>query len=178
MNRNVRPLSNSDIKLVINYFHNSSESFLSGMGVDPNKLPAKDDWHTLLKNDHLKPLSDRSFHYLIWELDQQPIGHSNINKISFGQEAYMHLHLWHPNLRTRGNGLYFIQQCIAIYFELFALKDLYCEPYAENAAPNRTLKKAGFEFIKTYHTVPGWINLPQQVNRWHLSREQWLTSQS
>jgi hypothetical protein len=45
---------------------------------------------------------------------------------------------------------------------------LYCEPYALNPAPNKTLEKLGFKFLKTYTTIPGWINFEQEVNLWEL----------
>jgi RimJ/RimL family protein N-acetyltransferase len=54
--------------------------------------------------------------------------------------------------------------------ELGLRKRLYCEPYANNVAPNRVLEKAGFEFVKTDRTVPGPINFEQDVNCWHMSR--------
>jgi hypothetical protein len=57
------------------------------------------------------------------------------------------------------------------YFHNFKLRILYCEPSALNPGPNRTLKKSGFDFIKSYDTTPGWINFYQTVNRWAMTRE-------
>ncbi|MEM7345033.1 MAG: GNAT family protein, partial [Chloroflexota bacterium] len=124
--------------------------------------------------DFEQPLAQKKFYYVLWELDQAPIGHSNINKIVYGQEAYMHLHLWHSQKRKGGHGTFFIQESINRYFELFHLQNLFCEPYALNPAPNKTLAKAGFELLKTYETTPGWINFNQPVNRWVLTKETWL----
>ena len=67
--------------------------FLEGMGVEPSKLPQADDWNRMLLEDFSLPIQDKKFYYVLWELNHQPVGHSNINKIIFGQEAYMHLHL-------------------------------------------------------------------------------------
>ena len=86
----------------------------------------------------------------------------------------MHLHIWQPTLRQQGNGTYFVKQSVAHYFEKFHLKNLFCEPYALNQSPNKTLPKAGFEFIKTYEPEIGWINFRQSVNRWGISQEQCL----
>lgn len=38
-----------------------------------------------------------------------------------------------------------------------------------NPAPNKTLKKAGFELVKEYVTTPGPINFEQPVKLWCLS---------
>ena len=102
------------------------------------------------------------------------MGHSNINKIVYGDHAYMHLHLWDHGDRQMGNGTYFIKACIRNYFETFDLIDLFCEPHALNPAPNKLLAGTGFRFVKQFETTPGWINFHQKVNRWSLSREKWL----
>ena len=84
----------------------------------------------------------------------------------------MHLHLWNSRLRKNGLGFELIKRSIPIFFKEFQLKTLFCEPYANNIAPNKTLIKLRFEFIKTYETTPGWINFQQMVNRYELSAEQ------
>ena len=58
---------------------------------------------------------------------------------------------------------------LPFFFENFKLKKLYCEPYALNAAPNKTLTKAGFNFVKKYSTIPGSISFEQEVNQWEMS---------
>ena len=45
--------------------------------------------------------------------------------------------------------------CSKAYFEELRLKWLFCEANAFNVAPNRTLQKAGFKYVKTHMTVPG-----------------------
>ncbi len=169
--REVRELSVEDIPRIVGYFHNADAPFLKGMGVDPAKLPGFDAWCDLIRQDMGKPVADKSFFYLIWEIDGVPVGHSNINKIVYGEEAYMHLHLWKPLSRRSGHGQWLVSASIPRYFETFLLERIYCEPYALNPAPNRILEKAGFELVKTYETTPGWINFHQPVNRWVLHRK-------
>ena len=172
MKRTIRPMKIADLDLMINYFLKSDRGFLRGMGIEPSKLLSSEKWHQILEQDFQQPLDKKQFYYVLWEIDNQPVGHSNINKITFGQEAYMHLHVWQKDLRKQGNGTYFIQESIDHYFEKFKLKKLFCEPYYLNEAPNKTLPKAGFEFIKTYEPEIGWINFRQLVNRWGISKEQ------
>ena len=171
MNRNIRELEIQDIDSVINYFLKADRGFLLNMGVDPNKLPGREKWYRLLVEDVHRPIRQKEFYYVIWELDGTAVGHSNINKITYGKEAYMHLHLWRSDKRREGYGTYFINESILRYFDTFDLQHLYCEPYSLNPAPNRTLRKAGFTLLKTYETTPGWINFRQLVNRWVLTRE-------
>jgi RimJ/RimL family protein N-acetyltransferase len=175
MNISVHPMSTSEITLMVDYFLDSSIPFLEGMGVDYKKLPQKQAWIDLLNQDIIKPVEQKEFYYLIWDLEGKPVGHSNINKIKFGLEAYMHLHLWHPASRTKGLGTIFLKHCIQQYFKVFSLQNLYCEPFSQNPGPNKTLSKLGFQLEKTYETVPGWINYNQVVNRWKLSRQLWQT---
>lgn len=174
MKRTIREMERNQVDLMINYFLKADPDFLRGMGADPQKLPALDVWRQLLFEDFDRPIQDRQFYYLIWEIDHHQIGHSNLNKIVFGTEAYMHLHLWDSAQRKRGNGTYFVKACIEKYFEKFKLKTLFCEPYVINPGPNRMLPRVGFELIRTYDTTPGWINFHQTVNRWALTQEKWL----
>ncbi|HWY34787.1 MAG TPA: GNAT family protein, partial [Nitrosopumilaceae archaeon] len=99
-------------------------------------------------------------------LNNKNIGHSNVNKIVFGEEAHMHLHIWSEDVRKKGVGAELVKLTIPYFFENLKLKKLYCEPYALNQAPNKTLQKVGFEFVKKYRTTPGWLNFEQEVNLW------------
>ena len=174
MKRRIREFEIGDINLMISYFREADHDFLEGMGADPSKLPPADEWRDILREDFGRPVEQKEFYYVIWEVNGESVGHSNINKIIYGQEAYIHLHLWTSAHRKSGHGAYFVNESISRYFEKFQLQNLFCEPYVLNPAPNRTLPKIGFELVKTYETTPGWINFKQQVNRWVLTREKWL----
>ena len=167
-NLSVREAEENDYQNIVDYFVKADLLFLNGMGVDPVKLPTREQWLKSLADNHKKSNENKSIYYIIWVLDNDPIGHSNINKIIFGEEAYMHLHMWRGDTRQKGIGLEFMKMSIPYYFKNFHLKKLYCEPYALNPAPNKTLKKLGFDFIKQYETIPGLISFPQSVNKWCL----------
>jgi RimJ/RimL family protein N-acetyltransferase len=83
----------------------------------------------------------------------------------------MHLHLWNSETRGKGIGCELVKLTLPYFFEKLKLKDLYCEPYALNPAPNNTIQKAGFEFVNEHITMPGAFNFEQRVRKWHLSYE-------
>jgi len=172
MELSVREIQHSDIDALVRYWLRADDAFLEGMGVDVKKMPGRDAWVNMLTDQISKPYEEKQSYCIIWLADGIPTGHSNINKIVFGEEAYMHLHLWNSNVRKRGMGTELVKMTIPFYFDHFKLKRLYCEPYALNAAPNKTLEKAGFTFIKEYTTIPGWLNFEQPVNLWVLERDQ------
>jgi RimJ/RimL family protein N-acetyltransferase len=101
------------------------------------------------------------------------MGHCNTNPTFFGNDAYMHLHLWNTDARQKGAGTTLVKMTLPYFFEKLQLKKLYSEPYALNPAPNKTLEKVGFELIKEYITTPGTINFEQPVKRWELSYERY-----
>ena len=105
-----------------------------------------------------------------WFHDDQFVGFSTTDKIVIGERANMHLHVKDPDRRQRGIGAECVKQSVELYFQTLKLKQLFCEPNAFNAAPNRTLQKAGFKYVKTHMTVPGPINFHQAVNRWVTDR--------
>lgn len=171
----VRPLSETDIPLIIQYWLGAETAFLQGMGVDLDKMPGQQEWEKSLQEQLSHPIPEKKSYCLIWEVDGEAVGHSNINKIQFGEEAFMHLHLWKPNLRQKGMGADLVKLSLPHFFKNYELKTLFCEPYSLNPAPNKTLEKVGFTFVKTYVTTPGWLNFEQSVNLWELSRERFLS---
>ena len=173
MNLTVREMQIGDIEKKVNYFVDADIDFLRGMGAEKSKLPKREEWINILKHELSRPYTEKEFYYIIWLLDGEAIGHSNVNNIQYGKDATMHLHLWNSTKRQSGLGLQFLKLTIPLYFEHLALKKIICEPYAKNIAPNKTLRKLGFEFIRAYDTTPGWINFHQTVNRYELTKENW-----
>ena len=166
----IREMQLSESHLMIRYFLHADMAYLQDMGVDPEKLPEEEAWSELLREDFARPLQARQFFYLVWEADGAAVGHCNINKICFAKSAYMHLHIWKPDYRRQRCATALLRPSIETFFERFELRTLYCEPYALNPAPNRTLPKVGFRLVKTYETIPGWITFHQTVNLWELSK--------
>jgi len=172
MQLTVREIQANDIEKIVDYFVNADTEFLKGMGADKRKLPKKEDWIKKLQSGFQKSNSGKDFYYIIWLIDNQAIGHSNINNIEFGKSAKMHLHLWNNDKRESGLGLNFLRLTIPYYFKNFELEKLICEPFSKNVAVNKVLKKLAFELVRTYETTPGWINFHQIVNRYELKKEQ------
>jgi RimJ/RimL family protein N-acetyltransferase len=165
----VKEIQKSDIELIAQYWLNASPTFLKNMGVDTTKMPNKNEWETMLSKQLDQPMQEKQSYCIIWQVDNTPIGHSNVNKIVFGKEAYMHLHIWDSSIRKKGIGIALLKMTLPYFFMNLKLKKLYCEPFALNPAPNKTLEKIGFDFVKKYTTIPGWLNFEQEVNLWELS---------
>jgi RimJ/RimL family protein N-acetyltransferase len=160
----------SEVEVVVDYFHDASPEFLHGLGVDKAKLPPRKSWFAHYESEFALPIEKRKSLLVLWRLNDEPIGFSTADKIKFGEEAYMHLHIVRPDKRRAGMGTEFVRQTARIYFNELKIQRLFCEPYALNEAPNRTLARAGFAFVKTYETVPGPLNFHQPVKRWLLNR--------
>lgn len=162
--------SRRDYERVIDYFLGADQALLDLMGVDPRKLPERDAWLDRVCADLDRDDREKQTFYVGWKSGGEFVGHSNLNPIRYGADANMHLHIWRPGLRRAGLGTRFVKQTVPIYFERFELERLFCEPRAENAAPNRTLLAAGFRHVRTYRTIPGAINYEQDVSRYELRR--------
>jgi len=167
----VRELTVADIPLIIAYWLESDPDFMKAMGVDLAKLPAKGQWQEMLEQQIRAPYDQKQSYCLVWLIDGQPAGHSNVNKIIFGEEAYMHLHLWHSGTRKQGAGTKLVRLSLPYFFRQLQLKKIYCEPYALNPAPNKTLPRLGFELVREYTTTPGFICFEQPVRLWKLTKE-------
>src|SRR5260370_25077795 len=167
----VRPFSGrEEYELMLDYFYKADDLFLREMGVDRLKLPERDKWLDALLADHEKSDSERDRFYLVWIFRGRRVGHSSINNIVLGAEAFIHLHLWNSRLRRAGLGTEFVRRSANFYFERFNLQKLVCEPSSENPAPNRVLETLGFALVRRYRTTPGVIAYEQDVNRYELRR--------
>jgi len=165
----VKEASLQDIRLIADYWEKASDAYLESLGVDLSKRVSGDVLIDRLTIQHSLAYSDKQAYPVIWFVDNRPVGHCNINMISYGEEAHMHLHLWEPLLRRSGYGARLVKLSLPFFFENFKLQKIICEPYALNDAPNKTLEKVGFTFVKEYITVPGAINFEQPVKQWEIT---------
>jgi RimJ/RimL family protein N-acetyltransferase len=170
MTLTVREMMNSEVDVVINYFLGSTPEYLDMLGVDPSRLPPPESWRERLQRESVRPIERRGWMVLIWLSDDQPVGFSSSDKITYGEQAHMHLHVTDPERRNQGIGAECVRRSADIYFERLNLKRLFCEPNAFNVAPNRALQKAGFKYLKTHMTVRGPLNYHQAVTRWVMER--------
>ena len=169
----VRELEPKDVEFITDYWLNADREFLHSMGADIEKIPARPELSGMIAEQLDQAYPDKRSYCIIWELDGKPIGHCNTNKINFGEAAYMHLHIWNIEQRKKGIGTDLVKMTIPYFFKNLKLKKLCCEPYALNPAPNKTLEKTGFELVKNYVTIPGYLNFEQEVNLWEMSLERY-----
>jgi RimJ/RimL family protein N-acetyltransferase len=170
MTLTVREMMASEVDVIIQYFQDSTPEHLETLGVDPTRLPPVQSWRERLQRECTLPIEQRTMMLVIWLSDDQPVGFSTSDKIRYGEQAHMHLHVTEPERRHQGTGVECVRRSADIYFERLKLKRLFCEPNAFNVPPNRTLQKAGFKYLKTHMTVPGPLNFHQAVTRWVMER--------
>lgn len=164
----VREMQLAEVGIRIDYFHDASDEHLQMLGVDRELLPAREAWRAFYEEDFARPARDRTSFLLVWERDGSVVGFSSADRIVFGKEAFMHLHILSPTTRGKGLGVEFVKESARIYFQTLELERLFSEPNALNVAPNRALQRAGFRFLFTHETTPGPINFPQLTTRWML----------
>jgi RimJ/RimL family protein N-acetyltransferase len=168
MSLTVREMALDEVDLIIDYFHHSTPEHLERMGVDPTRLPAPRDWRARYAAEYDMPVRERSTLLVIWELDGLAVGFSTADRIVYGDQAHMHLHIVGPEHRNSGIGARCLHDTVELYFGILQLSILFCEPNAFNVAANRALQSAGFRYVKTHQTVPGPLNYHQPVTRWVL----------
>ena len=76
----VREMQEKDPELIADYFLNASGDFLVKMGVDIAKVPPKNEWIQFLSEQLCQEYADKTSYSIIWQLDDRPIGHSNLIK--------------------------------------------------------------------------------------------------
>lgn len=172
MTLSTRQMKLEEAHFVVDYFHRSTPEHLEMLGVDPTRLPPYSKWLEYFKCEYAQPIDKRSCLVVLWLSDDVPVGFSSVDRIVFGKEAFMHLHILDSDRRKSGIGTTCVRESARIYFDALGLERLFCEPNAFNVAPNRTLQSAGFKYVKTHKTVPGPLNYHQAVTRWILEKHQ------
>jgi RimJ/RimL family protein N-acetyltransferase len=168
MKLDVRAMRLDETGIIVDYFHGSTPEHLDTLGVDPARLPDPDRWRHGYERQHALPLEQRTAFEVVWLLDDETVGFSTVDKLRFGDEANMHLHITRPERRRSGLGVELVRRTTALYFETLRLQRLFCQPNALNTAPNRTLQAAGFRYVKTLMTAPSPLNYRQPITRWVL----------
>ncbi|MCU1489068.1 MAG: uncharacterized protein JWM85_473 [Acidimicrobiaceae bacterium] len=168
----VREMGLSEVGIRIEYLHGATDAYLKQMGVDRARLASREEFLAFYEADYARPLRERLSYSLVWELDGETVGFSSTDRIVFGKQAFMHLHILSAERRAAGLGTAFVRESAKVYFEVLELERLFCEPNAFNVAPNRTLQRAGFSYLFTHETIAGSINFLQPMTRWMLERSQ------
>jgi len=170
MGQHVRPLTLEEHRLAIAYFHSADDALLETMGVERAKLIPAEAWFAVMQKETAKPLAERVMFYVGWVHHGRLVGHSNVNHMTYGDRANIHLHLWNPDLRQQGLGTWFFKQSVNFFLRYFRLQTIICEPRAENPGPNKLLRSLGLTPTRTYKTVPGVICFEQMVTRYEITR--------
>jgi len=155
-----------DFDIRIAYFHEATNEHLDRLGVDRSRLPTPHAWRASFAENLARPLDERSEYGVVWELDRAFAGFSTADQICFGDEAHMHLHIVDSEQRGLGLGSQFVRLTATHLCEVLRLNRLYCEPNALNVAPNRTLQKAGFSYVRSRNCRPTPINTCQITTIW------------
>jgi RimJ/RimL family protein N-acetyltransferase len=141
----LRDMNLADVALFKDYWYRSSDAFLRGMGVDPNKMKPEVEFVNSLGDaikDNLKK-STSKLPFLTIELDGIPVGSHSVGDVVEGDTAVFHAHLW--DLRVRGIGLctYTYPRAAKLFMDRFELNELTFKTPAQNEAANRIKEKLG-----------------------------------
>ncbi len=168
--RDVRQFVVSDCEDVINYFQHTNRQYLEATDGSDMPVLAYDEWVRQLLEEEQKSYQTKSIYYLIWQLADSSVGHANLTNIEFRKQAYLHLHLWYPKQRNKGNGSWFIKQSILHFFDKFELETLYCEPSLFNIPANKILAQLGFELLSANRALVTRLEHGKAINQWRLHR--------
>lgn len=171
----VREVEKDDIQYIVGYWNNSSTDVLLAMGIDINNIESLKNLGDRLEKQLELSYENKAAFVLVAMIDEKRIGHCYVNNLIYGKEAFMHLHIWKTNMHKKGMGSEMVRQSIPHFFEKLKLQTLFCEPAAMNPAPNKTLERIGFKFIKRHTTIPAGWTFQLEVNHWEMTLESFKT---
>ena len=141
------------------------------MGVDPSRVPAASQLASALEAICAIPDDRARAAYMIWLVDGRAIGYSSLKNIRHGHGGEIHLHMWEPTARGQGHGGRLFALSALAFYDRFRLREIICEPKADNAMPNRMLAKAGFPLVGTRVGLSSELSRECLLNVYAIPRE-------
>ncbi|MFL5913043.1 MAG: GNAT family N-acetyltransferase [Gaiellaceae bacterium] len=160
----VREMAIDEVDLIIDYFHGSTPEHLDLLGVDPRRLPAREHWRAWYTAEYERPVEERSTVLVIWELDGAPVGFSTADKITFGAEAYMHLHVMDPDKRRSGIGTRCVRDTVGLLQTAGAQATVLLSQRLQPGTEQNTSSR-GLQVPEDTHDRPGANQLPPGGHR-------------
>ncbi|SOB77448.1 Protein N-acetyltransferase, RimJ/RimL family [Marinobacter sp. LV10R510-11A] len=166
----VRTLELSDIPNIVSYWLESSPTDLARMGADASKFPTAEQLEISLRSGIGQANHDAQTSYLIWLINNIPIGFSSLKNIHFCQTGEMHLHMWDASYKGRGyGGILFCLSALKFY-EKFKLNSITCEPRSSNPLPNKLFSKIGFPLTATRVGASSELSLICELNQYTITK--------
>lgn len=141
------------------------------MGVDPARVPAAEAMAAALEQVIAIPDDQARTAYMIWLVDGRAIGYSGLKNIRHGHGGEIHLHMWEAAARGQGHGGRLFALSALAFYERFRLREIICEPKADNVMPNRMLAKAGFPLVGSRIGASSELSTESLLNIYAIPRE-------
>ena len=104
----VRSLVANDIPHIVNYWLKASSEDLIRMGADASKLSSPDQLKQSLMNMLEQSFEKIRVCYVIWLVNDTPIGFSSLKNIQFEESGEIHLHMWRAAMRGAMAPFFFV----------------------------------------------------------------------
>jgi RimJ/RimL family protein N-acetyltransferase len=167
----VRPLASEDFDGFIAYFTRASQADAERMGLAIDKVPSPAQLRSDLEAMITTPVDRLRSFILAWCLDGKTIGHSSLKDIVPGEFGSIHLHMWRADLRGKGYGPRLFCLSALDFYERFNLKQIICEPKADNPMANRMLQRIGFPLVFTHVAAGSELSVVCELNRYEILRD-------
>ena len=167
----IRAMTPQDAAFIADYFCLGSPEYFENMGIDPKKIPNRESYFKSLLQLIETPKEKAKAFYSVWLIDGEPVGHSGLKDIIFGEFGSQHLHLWKTQERGKGYGAKLFCLSSLDFYDRFSLKKLICEPRASNLLPNRMLAKIGFPKLGSRVAASSEISQVCELNTYAIEKE-------
>lgn len=144
MDLQVRPWLRDDIPRIVRYWKTLSAADAERMGCDLSRFPTNEEYERILTRQFETPEKQATAFYSMWLVDGTAIGFASLKDIEYGIRGSMHLHMWDDAKRGKGLGSRLFCLSAVDFYERFQVREIVCEPSADNPLPNRMLQRIGF----------------------------------
>src|SRR5215208_6894818 len=165
----IRDIEESDLEILLSYWHDTDPAYLASIGVNLEKLVTKEVTRSRFLASIPGAQEPRERATFVVTSDGQLVAYTNLNFKSM-DEVYVHLHTLVRSPLAKALTYHLFPEMIRILFNCFPITHLTMQTSPENININRFLGKFGLVPSRVYLETPDGMARPGEFNVYEIPR--------
>lgn len=165
----LRDIEESDVDVLVSYWHDTDPAYLASLGVDLTKLASRDVTRSRFLSSRPGAQQPPERATFVVTCDARLVAYTNLNFKSM-DEVYVHVHTVVRSSLAKALVYVYFPEMIKIFFNRFPITQLTMQTSPENQNINRFLAKFGLAPQRVYLTTPDGMARPGDFNVYEIPR--------
>jgi hypothetical protein len=159
----IRDLEESDVEMLVSYWHDGDPAYLSSLGVDLKKLGSRDQTRGRFLASIPGPHENPERATFVVDAAGKPVVYTNLNFKSM-DEVYVHFHTLERQPFVKALVYFLFPEMLQIFFRRFPITRLIMQTSTGNRNINRFLGRFGLTPSRVHLSTPDGMARPGEFN--------------